>query len=326
MPSNQKLRWRALIPLAVGISLLGMEVSRGHLVEAQWAYLAIVAMWTLACVLGLRSRSDPIILVLTSLDIGVGILLLASSAFIATGLFDAAAVLHGTLEKSAPLLIAWWSVTYFAQFHRVIIYFLLLCGGLLSASADLHGQAAMDFIILGILELAALRFSLNYLQNSTAGKTLLDRGTEETLDPVTRLALPATFEAELALVVALSDRKRAPLSVLACAIDGYAAYVGQFGYASGNKLLRSTASAIGDCLRISDTAGRWDREVMLVMLPDTTAHDAENVKDKIQRRVSLIESKDQGPVSLLFAIAEHCHGDDPLTVVEQIERMLDNSR
>jgi diguanylate cyclase (GGDEF)-like protein len=186
----------------------------------------------------------------------------------------------------------------------------------------LQGWVALEFLVLGILEAAAIRSALFALEAITLNQDKLEQGAEDTIDPITGCLLPATFEAELALVAALADRKSKPFALIAWEIDGYRAYVNQFGSATGGELMRLTALSIADCLRISDTVGRWDRERFLVILPETTAVDAQRVVDKMRQRVALIEAVDKGPVALRFAIAEHHHGDDPLAVVERVEQVL----
>jgi len=259
---------------------------------------------------------------LMPLDAGIGIMLLAASSLTAAGLNEFAIPYQSALEKCIPLLIAWWVVVYKRQPERVLIYLLFIFIGLLATSTRLQGWVAVEFLTLGILEAAAVRLALFALQAETLNQDRLERCSEDTIDPVTGFLLPATFEAELALVAALADRKSIPFSLLAWEIDGYRAYVSQFGATTGEKLMRLTALSIGDCLRISDTVGRWDKERFLVILPETTAVDAQRVVDKMRQRVALIEAVDKGPVTLRFAIAEHHHGDAPLAVVERVEKVL----
>lgn len=169
-----------------------------------------------------------------------------------------------------------------------------------------------------LMAMAAIRYAIKL--DGCAGES--PRTAEATLDPLTGFALPAVFEAELAMVASMSERQALPFSLLGCEIDGFQEYVNQFGRPAGEKLMRSVASSIGECVRLSDTIGRWDDERFLVILTGTRAEEAERVADKMRRRVAQIEAMDNGPVSLKFAITEHHAGDDPLSGVERVERQL----
>lgn len=326
MLSTPEKHWRNLFPLGAGLLVLTAEAFLQRATEARWIYLIVMITWVsmLLFILQKDKKKDKntVALMLLALDAGIGIFLLASGIFAAAGFPEAAAVLQGTLEKCTPVLVAWWAVVYQRQPRRLIVYLLLIYLEILLFSINLHGWAAMEFLLLITLEALAVRFALRTLRALTANLDMLEQGADETLDPITGFVLPATFEAELALVAALADRQHSTFSLLAWEIDGYHDYINQFGSAAGERLLRLVALSIGDSLRISDTIGRWDGERFLMILPDTTAVEAGRVKDKIRQRVALIEAIDKGPVTLRFAIVEHSPGGDPLLVVERAERAL----
>lgn len=326
MDSKPNRHWHNLIPLTIVILVLAFEAHTGQAPEEAWIYLSVMVIPILMLLFllnkGKVAGNNPTNLMLKSLDASIGIMFLAAGALFASGLNELATPILSTLEKCTPLLIAWWVVVYKRQPERVIVYLLFVFIWFLLFSARFHGWSAAEFLVLGILEAAVVRIALSTLQAETLNLDSLERGASETIDPVTGFLLPATFEAELALVAALADRKQSPFSLLAWEIDGYRAYVNQFGTTAGEKLMRLTALSIGDCLRISDTVGRWEDERFLGILPETTAADAHRVVDKIGQLVALIEAVDKGPVTLRFAIAEHHLGDDPLAVVERVEKAL----
>jgi diguanylate cyclase (GGDEF)-like protein len=326
MPGNPRKSWRNPIPLMIGSLVLSAETCCSPVAEARWVYLFVMAAWIVISLfmLGKSDQNDkrPVAPALQALDAGVGVILLAGGLFMTLGFFSAAASIVGLLEKCSPLLAAWWTVVYARQIQRPIIYLSLIFIGIIPTSAHLEGWVAIQFILLVLLEVAAIRYALAVLQAETAGLAILDRGAGKTLDPVTGFALPETFEAELALVSTLADRQGATFSLLACEIDGYAAYVDQFGAGASDRLLRQVAVAIGDCLRISDTVGRWDGSRIMAILPATAAEGAWQVAEKMRRRAAAIAAADRGPVTLRFAVTEHRAGDDPLVAVEQVETML----
>jgi diguanylate cyclase (GGDEF)-like protein len=322
MRNHTLTSWLSFISIGIMIFLVMAELLLSRSLEARWFYLATMVFWSATALSILLKPRVADGFTSLSIDIGVGFLLLSVGLLAANGYADATEDLHASLIKAAPLLVAWWSIIYFRELSRALLYSLLLYSFLLGVSTQLHGYSNANSIILGAIEIAVVRVAMMSYLAASANRSAIAGGVEGTLDPVTGFALPGTFEAELALVTAMSDRQNAPFSILACEIDGFDTYVSQFGAPAGDKLLRLAALSIGDCLRISDTVGRWDGERFLTILPGTKAGDVEHVVEKMRKRIALIEAVDNGPVSLRFAIAEHHRGDDPLVVVEQVEKLL----
>lgn len=326
MRNYPERRWRCVAPLVAGALLLGAEVLLHPAPLAEWVFYPIILTWVCISLVVLikddQNDKNSVASRLLALDAGVGVLLLAGGLFMVFGFSAAAVSIVSFLEKCSPLLAAWWAVVYRRQIQRVAVYLLLIFIGIIPVSSHLEGWPAIQFVLFILLEVLAVRYALAMLQPEMTGQAMLERGTDRTIDPVTGLALPETFEAELALISALADRQGTTFSLLACEIGGYSAYVDRFGTGAGERLLRQVALAVGDCVRISDTLGRWDGPKIMAVLPATAADGAQQVADKMRCRAAAVVSADRGPVALRFAVAQHRSGDDPLVAVEQVERAL----
>lgn len=218
-----------------------------------------------------------------------------------------------------PILVAWWSVVYRRQLLRVCLGILLAHMALLLTHSFPSAQELSISLVIAFSEMSLIQLALFLAGQGERNNPHADA----TLDPLTGFSLPEVFEAELALVASISDRQGLPFSVLGCEINGFAEYANQFGSQLGDKLMQLVALSIGDCVRLSDTIGRWDNDRFLVILTGTRESQVGRVIEKMSHRVSMIEAFDSGPVSMRFVVAEHHKGNDPLAVIEAVEKQLD---
>jgi len=259
------------------------------------------------------------------IDSAVSLLFLFAGAIVLAGKNAVAGQIISVLLYVTPVLIAWWFVVYRRHLSTAAIYaslMYLFIFGLMAFSEETSPRVIAAWVLMGLLEAFALSIALQIIA-PPSGLAGYEQGSDSTLDALTGCTLPAIFEAELALVSSMLDRQGThPFTLLGCEIDGFNDYLNQFGTKAANNLMRLVALSIGDCVRTSDTIGRWEGELFLVLLPATTSVDANVVMNKMRRRISMIEAIDNGPVSLRFAVAEHVRGDDPLASVERVEKLL----
>lgn len=94
----------------------------------------------------------------------------------------------------------------------------------------------------------------------------------------------------------------------------------KFGHLEGDNVLSSVAAKIKDTCRQTDSVGRYGGEEFLVILPETTLQDAEEMANRIRLAVSECQTKDGVKITCSIGVSSYQTGD---TAVELIN-MADN--
>jgi diguanylate cyclase (GGDEF)-like protein len=106
-----------------------------------------------------------------------------------------------------------------------------------------------------------------------------------TTDGLTKLFNSRHFYSQLTKEVDRTLRYEPPLSMLLMDIDHFKRYNDTYGHLEGDKVLVRLAQIIESCLRKLDTAYRYGGEEFTVILPETTAEEAETVAQRIRATV-----------------------------------------
>lgn len=110
-----------------------------------------------------------------------------------------------------------------------------------------------------------------------------------TTDGLTKLYNSRHFYSQLTKEVDRTIRYNPPLSLLLLDIDHFKRYNDTYGHLEGDKVLVRLAQIIESCLRKLDTAYRYGGEEFTVILPETSAEEAETVAQRI--RVTVEEER-----------------------------------
>lgn len=70
-------------------------------------------------------------------------------------------------------------------------------------------------------------------------------------------------------------------AVILLDIDHFKSINDQYGHEVGDVVLQRVADIVGDCVRSTDIAARWGGEEFLVLMPDTTSTQAQDVAQRI---------------------------------------------
>jgi diguanylate cyclase (GGDEF)-like protein len=71
-----------------------------------------------------------------------------------------------------------------------------------------------------------------------------------------------------------------------------------FGHGAGDNLLRLTAQALKNSVRVADTVARIGGDEFAILLPETDYESAQNVIQRVQREISSIMDKNSLPATL----------------------------
>jgi diguanylate cyclase (GGDEF)-like protein len=123
--------------------------------------------------------------------------------------------------------------------------------------------------------------------------TLLQRSLRHTrllkdsrVDAKTGLLNAATWEHESAAEVARAVRTRSPLAVAMVDIDRFKTINDMYGHLLGDQVLKEIARTLTTVLRDYDRAGRFGGEEFSVLLPQTRAHDAIRIAERIRSNIA----------------------------------------
>jgi len=120
-------------------------------------------------------------------------------------------------------------------------------------------------------------------------------------DPLTGALSRRAFQAQGARAVALADRHKYNLSLIAFDIDHFKAINDDYGHAAGDWALADVAAAIGQCMRASDIFGRIGGGAFAIVLPHTGRRDAQGVAERLRRALAGLPFEPDGTARQLTA-------------------------
>lgn len=118
------------------------------------------------------------------------------------------------------------------------------------------------------------------------GKRLMEHLRESSLrDAMTGLYNRRFLEEYVTTLVATSQRRASPFSILMLDLDYFKQVNDTFGHEAGDKVLKTLSEILVKTVRGSDMVVRYGGEEFLIVLLDTAAGQAVNVAEKIRAKV-----------------------------------------
>ncbi|MFZ1852532.1 MAG: diguanylate cyclase [Nitrosomonas sp.] len=145
------------------------------------------------------------------------------------------------------------------------------------------------------------------------------------LDGPTGLLNHAAIKEELAREVIRSNRLNTPLSFAMIDVDFFKKINDDYGYAAGDRVVKSLARLLKQRLRETDVVGRYGGDEFSVILNDTDAVSAAKVIDEIRsvfNRSLHLSQEDEFSVSFSSGIADLTHFSDVTGLTEAAERAM----
>ncbi|MDQ7052770.1 MAG: diguanylate cyclase [candidate division KSB1 bacterium] len=105
------------------------------------------------------------------------------------------------------------------------------------------------------------------------------------MDPLTELPNRRAFEQQLRLAVETVFRHKIPYALALMDIDHFKSINDQYGHPAGDEVLRRFARYVREKLRKIDFLARYGGEEFAAILPNTTAHGAFQVVERIRKGV-----------------------------------------
>ncbi len=144
-------------------------------------------------------------------------------------------------------------------------------------------------------------------------------------DPLTGLSNRRAMEERLAAELSRTHRHQIRTSVVTIDVDRFKTVNDTLGHAAGDRLLVAIAGAIRSQCRSLDAVGRMGGDEFLVLLPMTTAEEAQVFAGRVQRAVSKVHKShpEFGQPSLSLGIAEAPrHGTTPDAILGAADAAL----
>ena len=142
------------------------------------------------------------------------------------------------------------------------------------------------------------------------------------LDALTGLHNRRYFHETLAREVARAERYRRQLALIVLDLDDFKAINDRIGHLSGDGVLAETAARVLDVVRSADVACRVGGDEFAVILPESTAADADLLYRRLHGAVSSRPVGQAGQLSLSAGIAELQPDDDPTSFFERADEAL----
>ena len=148
----------------------------------------------------------------------------------------------------------------------------------------------------------------------------------DTTDPPSPLGTRRTFLDRLAREVVLAHRDGGPLTLLVLDVSNFRSLSGRLGERGANRVLAEVATRLGSGTSNGWVSCRTREDELAVLLPQTTADDAERVISALQ--TSLNERPPEGidPLVVSAGITELTTTDDPGSVFGRAEQALWQAR
>lgn len=135
---------------------------------------------------------------------------------------------------------------------------------------------------------------------------------------LSRHRLDEVLEAELQRL----RRYGAAFSVLFFDIDRFKSFNDRHGHIKGDEVLRLVSAAAGECIRETDSLGRWGGDEFLILLPQTVGEAARKLADRILSSVRQIGSMEGNPITISLGMVTGQPDDTVDTLMSRVDAAM----
>lgn len=327
-PDSPISHWRS-IALPVAVVLVSVEIQRHWGSNSEWVYLCAGILLDVTWLGSLMGYSWANRFSGTVIDLALFFLLLCGVLLSRQSGNRIGPEILKSILFWAPAICGWWTLSYHAQFRRVLVYTGLLYAGLYfldypDAERHYYEYALIGAFIIGLGRLIA-GGTVTRFKRELAG---LRTQTSDRLmrDPLTGVASKLYFEAELSHMSAIANRYRFPFSLVICSIDGFDLYQSRHGRNAADHLLKMVSWRITERIRSSDTLCHLENNEFAILFPNTTEQNAIRAVEGIRMSISTIPNLGKGEIELHVAVSEHQFGEDSMATFDAAYRRLESSK
>jgi two-component system cell cycle response regulator len=205
---------------------------------------------------------------------------------------------------------------------------------LMSESIDMDGiriatDAGADDFLLKPIDEVDLKVRMRVAERVQALTSQLQRESAAVRFHATHDSLTGTWNRETILSLLFQEtdrvqRMKTPLTLMLLDLDGFDRINLEFGYESGDRVLRELGARFRRFLRSYDLVGRCGEDEFLIALPGCTSAHAPQMAERIAPGVlkkPFQLQRDLTSITASIGIA-HSRGRSPLVVLREAERAL----
>jgi len=119
-----------------------------------------------------------------------------------------------------------------------------------------------------------------------------------------------------------ADRYGGTFSLIMFDIDHFKRVNDRFGHHTGDDLLVRIPRLVDDHLRDSDNLARWGGEEFMLLLPQTEAHEAQPLAERLRRQVAEAGWADLPAVTLSLGVAQYRPGESADDLTRRVDDAL----
>jgi len=151
-------------------------------------------------------------------------------------------------------------------------------------------------------------------------QTLLDEQT--TMDPLTGAANRRKFEKSVRSEMARSDRYGVKFSLVMIGLDQIKDMNKAQGIEAGDRVLRQFCDITRNCHRVSDEFGRWEGDVFVALLPETSVTGAHFFAERLRSTVQDFPFAGSARVTTSVGVVGYRESEELASLIERAKAAL----
>ena len=141
-------------------------------------------------------------------------------------------------------------------------------------------------------------------------------------DPLTGLANRRALEEYMVRALAFAKRWKQPLSIVISDLDHFKDVNDEFGHLTGDQVLVSFAQLLKNCCRVEDIVARFGGEEFIMLLPNTTIDQAEQLAERLRIETEQVTMPIPTVITASFGVAEFLPDDTEETLIGRVDHAL----
>ncbi len=196
-------------------------------------------------------------------------------------------------------------------------------------------RVVKDRIVAGLQKMRDQSLSLkkeleSYRQITTSLSQRLEHSQAMALvDALTNVLNRSAYDLKIGQLIRAFARHKEPAALMVVDIDYFKKINDKYGHKAGDNVLASVAASLRDTIRTSDTVFRYGGEEFVVILDRITVENAENLAEKVRKRVEKDYFVDKDltiKVTVSIGLTGLQEGDTELVVFERADRAMYESK